>query len=674
MPRALVSGFLRVGDSEWISVPEFAELAAIDRRAALKACARAADGHPWRGYQLETRQVLGRGGKAGLRYEVSLNSLSEALGDDLSELMELPCDAGAIPLPAANQGAVVGDRWAIIKAAVDHPPGAKRAAAVKAAAEASGQSERTLRRWIGDYERHGLHGLARRQPVNAGQARIHVSRAFDRAYRAAGHDEATLAEIGDHIAGRLKAIWASRAEAGGAMNVQLFAEHELWKACRARGFEVPEAAMRLSRRHVERFAYFRQVNLWRNNRKAFEDGKPRIQRDWTGLAPMARIVADVKHLDVIVTRADGSPAWPKLVGFQDAGTGRVFFYPLLLASGEGVRREHVIEAFIAMVSDPAWGFPAGLYLDNGSEFACFEQLRPAFALVNKAAGREIIYAKPYNASAKMVENAFKRLDTYLFSALPGYAGGERMRAKTQTVGKPPMPWPGTWESFAHTISAMLIAFNDRPYKRRDGSASPTERFRAKVAEGWRSTLVDPRTLDAGFCTRDTRRIDRGVIKIDGKRFHSEELHALPAGTTLAIAKPWRRGAPPLFQRLDGTWSQLEEDAPYPGEWKEGAQDAGRRQRRFIGGVRALAGQAGEFDPVGATIERAGRHDSVSLTGRPDRLGASSELIALSEGRANGEAASAGRQDEAARLKRREEAETARLEEAFLRDKEMRHAG
>ena len=51
--------------------------------------------------------------------------------------------------------------------------------------------------------------------------------------------------------------------------------------------------------------------------------------------------------------------------------------------------------------------------------------------------REIIYAKPYNASAKMVENAFKRLDTYLFSALPGYAGGERMRAKTSLRVKLP---------------------------------------------------------------------------------------------------------------------------------------------------------------------------------------------------------------------------------------------
>ena len=63
--------------------------------------------------------------------------------------------------------------------------------------------------------------------------------------------------------------------------------------------------MHLSRRRVERFAYYRVVNQRSNDRKAFDDAKPRIRRDWTGLAPMERVVADVKHLDVIVRRADG---------------------------------------------------------------------------------------------------------------------------------------------------------------------------------------------------------------------------------------------------------------------------------------------------------------------------------------------------------------------------------
>ena len=87
--------------------------------------------------------------------------------------------------------------------------------------------------------------------------------------------------------------------------------------------------MTMSSRFADAFAFANELhcdqtrNQRKNDRKAFDDAEPRIRRDWTALAPMERIVADVKHLDVIVTRPDGSPAWPKIVAFMDAGTGRV---------------------------------------------------------------------------------------------------------------------------------------------------------------------------------------------------------------------------------------------------------------------------------------------------------------------------------------------------------------
>ena len=43
------------------------------------------------------------------------------------------------------------------------------------------------------------------------------------------------------------------------------------------------------------------------------------------------------------------------------------------------------------------------------------------------------------------------LDTSFYAAitplLPGYAGPNRMAKKTQTVGKPPKPYPGSWNAF-----------------------------------------------------------------------------------------------------------------------------------------------------------------------------------------------------------------------------------
>jgi hypothetical protein len=64
------------------------------------------------------------------------------------------------------------------------------------------------------------------------------------------------------------------------------AQFLLLEACERRGLAPPPDALVLSRRTVERYAEFRVVNRWRHNRKAFDDAKPRIRRDWTMLAPM----------------------------------------------------------------------------------------------------------------------------------------------------------------------------------------------------------------------------------------------------------------------------------------------------------------------------------------------------------------------------------------------------
>jgi hypothetical protein len=305
---------------------------------------------------------------------------------------------------------------------------------------------------------------------------------------------------------------------------------------------LPLEAFRVSRRGAERFAHYRIVNTRRNDRKAFDDGKPRIRRDWTAFAPMERVVGDVKHLDVIVTRSDGTPAWPKIVAFMDAGTGRVFVHPVLLPRGEGVRQEHVTEAFLAMVADPAWGFPQGLYLDNGGEFGALVKIDGALQLLNEAGARTIIHARPYNAAAKPIESLFARLDRYVFSLLPGYAGPDRMSKKTQTVGRPPTPFPGSWEEFCETLQDLIRTYNHRPIGGLWDDRSPEDWLAQKIEGGWRAVRVAECELDAAFSDPDSRRVDRGVLKINGRRYTHDALAALPSRTVVDLALPWRRGA------------------------------------------------------------------------------------------------------------------------------------
>lgn len=652
------------GEPDWIGAEEMANRAGISPQAARKALRAAEHGRYWRGTPLTVRRIAGRGGRSGLAYEVSLSSVQAAL-EAPSDTLPIPIEAPLRMTAPGDQGALVARRFKAIQAALDHPRGSsERAAALRTASAGTETDQDTLRRWVRQYERYGMSGLARKRPANAGQPRMVISQVFDPAYLAAGGDRAGLERLGVTFTRKLRGIWQSRAEEGGWAQVRRFAEWELGKLCKAEGLEIAPAALTLSRRHVERYASDRIVNTYRNNRKVFDDGKPRIRRDWTQLAPMERVVADVKHLDVVVMRPDGSEAWPKVIGFQDGGTGRVFLYPVLLQQGEGIRQEHVVEAFLAMVSDPMWGFPQGLYLDNGSEFAVFERIRPALDLVAQADARPIIYSKPYNASAKTIENAFKRLDLYLFSTLPGYVGGDRMNKKTQTVGKPPAPYPGSWEDFCATLRGLLIAFNARPVSGQWGGRSADDWVREKQAAGWRAVSVAPAVIDSAFCAREVRKLDRGVLRVAGQRLRHPVLDGLPHQTSVEVALPWRRGAMPLIRPPGGAWAYAEIDQPYHPTWKAGAADAGRRQRVHRRGVAALTETSEAFDPVAATLEFAAGYTPPTAIGRADRLDAGGDLQALADSRA--ERRNAPTAPTFAETKARQDRETARLQRAEAR--------
>lgn len=593
----------------WITARSFAEAAGITPQAARAALRSAQSGRLWRGRRLVVQRRLGRGGRGGLSHQVAVESLPEDVRARLQGCAS-PASSPARPTALLDQRTLT--KLSAVETLLAHPAGSRaRGLAAEHAACTYRVTSRTIYRWLARYQRHGLRGLGRVRPSNRGKRRVRISRAFDRAYRATGLPDAGLEKITAQVDQALKGLWASRAEQAGGTEVRRLAEFILTETCEQRGLEPPAAALRLSRRRVERFAHYRVVNQRRNDCKAFDDAKPRIRRDWTGLAPMERVVADVKHLDVIVQRPDGSTAWPKIIAFMDAGTARAFVHPVLLDRGEGVRQEHVIEAFLAMVADAAWGFPQGLYLDNGAEFAALAKIDTALQLLNAPGARTTIYARPYNAAAKPIESLFARLDRCVFSLLPGYAGPNRLAKKTQALGKPPQPYPGEWEAFRDTVKELVRAHNHRPVGGQWAGRSPAAWFEEKVQAGWRPVGAEPCELDAAFSDTDSRRIDRGVLKINGRRFTHERLVALPSRTVIDLALPWRRDAPPLA-RIDGSWVYLQPDAAYPARWIEGARESGRRQAQLNRHVSALAKDAPAIDPVETKLRWARRIEPLAL--------------------------------------------------------------
>jgi hypothetical protein len=614
----------------WLVTEEFAAMAGISPQAANKAIRASQRGLPWRGCILAVRQRVGRGGRSGLVNEIALDSLPAMLRTD-DEDGSAPDRGDPAPPPSNPPGSVAAYRWEAIREAISCPHGsAERSETVAHAASREGKSVRTLYRWIKAYEAQGVRGLCSVRPSNSGQRRVAVSRAFDRAALAANLDPLLLVKIGEELERSLKGLWASRAEAAGWREVRRLAQALLRGSCEARALSLPADAFHLSRRRVEAFAPFRVVNQRRNDRKAFDDAKPRIRRDWTGLAPMERVVGDVKHLDVIVRRPDRTMAWPKIVAFLDAGTNRIFVHPVLLGQGEGVRQEHVIEAFLAMVCDPNWGFPKGLYLDNGAEFAALTRIQGALGSINEPGARTIIFARPYNASAKPIESMFARLDRYVFSLLPGYAGPNRMAKKTQRVGKAPDAFPGDWDEFCSVVIGLVADHNTRPIGGLWRDRSPCDWLEAKRAEGWQPATVDPVALDAAFCDHDSRRIDRGILKIRGQRFHDPGISALPGRTAVDIALPWRRDARPLAKVPSGPWVRLSPDVPFPARWIEGARETGQRQKAQSRYVAQLAREAPKLDPIGIKLRSVAQATPAFPTGRLGNgmdLGAQAEHLA-----------------------------------------------
>lgn len=438
-----------------------------------------------------------------------------------------------------------------------------------------------------------MNALGRKRPSDAGQRRVWISRKFDVAFVAAGHSVELLPELGDAMTLLIKRGWTSPAQRAGWKQVRRVVLVAFQQELDARGLSVPKAGLYLSKRRVMETEHYRDVDIHANDRKRYDDRKPRIRRNNALFLPMQQVVMDVKPLDNIVRRPDGSTTWPKMIAFMDAGTHRVFRHFVLLPPGEGVRQEHVADAFIRMVMHPEWGFPQQLYRDNGTEFAVLNMVRDALALINEPGARTIINAKPYSGASKPIESKFAVLDRFVFSQMGGWAGGNRMNKKTQTVGKPPAPYMGSFEEFAGEADERIEVFEHEeigsgPFK----GQSPIGVFNTRVAEGWRPLMVDPISLDAAFCKRDTRRVDRGAVSIGGTLYRHPEL---PNGRTVPIALPWRRDAMPLVDIPGLGWAVLSADMHFlPGEIA-GAIESGRMQQRAESATRQRRKEAPPLD-------------------------------------------------------------------------------
>lgn len=378
------------------------------------------------------------------------------------------------------------------------------------------------------YETAGPVGLKRSTRSDRGKSRCFVSREWDRAVSARLDDEAK-ADIADGLRQQVRGLIKAGAT---GKTVAVLASEYLKKVTVANGIALNSHAeldriCKVPRAMIRSEQHLKKVYRHKKDRKASDDDRPRVKRVITGMQPMDCVVMDVPHINVLLKRENGTTGTPKLLGFMDIATRRVWCELVFIETKGGVRNADVIEAFVAMAQHSAFGLPKTLYCDNGKEYLFADFLDDAMQLLVPTVGEpgksRVIRALPYNASAKPIEAWFGHLEQQSLKTCPGYIGDDRMNPKRPSPGKLPAPFNGDFIAFKSVFKGLLRAYEVMPQSGALKGLSPRQSFEAHVRQGWSATVIDSDRLNTVFTKPETRKVRQHGISVGGRRWSCDEL-------------------------------------------------------------------------------------------------------------------------------------------------------
>lgn len=609
-----------------LTTSELASLVGVSDRRVREVCREIADDARvhWENAALEIEEVRGRGGNAGKSYIVKVASLPPYLQERL-KASQTAIEGRSTP--ASGSDAARERTWwlHILGPALEHEKGsAGRKAAIDKIAAApqltlSGRrkkfSRRTLQRQLAVIEGGG--NAARKRRADKGRKRVFISRAWDKAVPFDGALKEKIAhELKQEIRGLLKsgAAWSHALELGRA---------KLMTLTRAEGFRPNDPALlericAIPSELVSDELHFRKVHQFKHDRKAYEDSKPRIRRSIDGMRPMELVVADVHPIDVHLLRADGTVATPKLLGFMDWATQRVWAELVFFHGRGGVRNVDLIEAFGAMVEHPAFGLPENIYIDNGAEYLFASFLDDAMQLTlpgfhGPARASRVVNALPYNAAAKPIERWFGDFEKRFLSTLPGWIGGDRMKKKQEAVGRTVAPF-GPFEEFPPAFYGLLRTYEYSPQGRNSAlkGKSPAGALRAHVEQGWAATVMSRDEVRAACSKTETRKVTQGAISVHGRTWTCDELLRYPHDDVQVRVPAYHEPAELLLLDLKGERLGIAvPDREYHPLDPEGAKDATYRQKASLDTIRALDHNSGPVIPLSQRLIALGQaHENV----------------------------------------------------------------
>jgi hypothetical protein len=622
----------------WLDVPTFAALVGLQERGARKALALCHEGGTWRGCKLEVRVAPSGGGPRGLKYQVRADSLPNGDVEAVADLApsreaDARVTSSLVPNTAPrspakgnqdeadwhlsvvqqirrNSDAGTSERATLIREAAEtlrYPYGKRRGKLVGA---------RTIRNWITAYEAKGIGGLRRKSRSDARKRRVVISRQWDALVEASGVSENDREAIAAELRRRIASLWRSGAPSW--PTVQLNALPFLMDlTCLATGAEPDESirkACMAPRSLIEASNHFQAVAIRRKDAGlSAAIQTPRIRRDRSHLQPMEWVAGDVHHIDIAFRRDDGTLCTVKAVAWLDLATNRTFISPYLMPKGQMIRREHVIESFVAMCSDPSWGVPTCLYVDNGGEYNWGEVVADLCKIKgltirsneDLSIGTEATHrhtgmrkSQPYNPQSKVIETLFATLEKVAFSQIPGHIGGDRMKKKTENQGKDPLAYSGTFDDFANSLNTAVNYYHTKTQQGHLNGQSPFDRFRGFVAGGWASTVLNTDELAIVFSREEPRQVRAGgTFSWGGQIYRHDALLGLAGVGSVLVRQPIFGDQTQLyvFDENEMPLCVAEPQAVYGFDDIRGSGEQQRQSAEFNRQIRALEAQTDPID-------------------------------------------------------------------------------
>jgi putative transposase len=301
-----------------------------------------------------------------------------------------------------------------------------------------------------------------------------------------------------------------------------------------RGFEnIPKPVT--FRRYAE---WFRRNNydkwiLLREGEKALRDKvEPFIQRDISRIDVGDVLVADGHKLNFLVMNPfTGRPVRATLVGFLDWKSGYLCGYEIMLEENT-----QCISSALRMSLINLDMIPRIVYQDNGKAFKAkyFNQAtdftEAGFNGIYSNLGIKPVYAKPYNARAKVIERFFREFQEEFEKLLPTYIGSSienkpahlkrNEKLHRELYDKINQGYTPTIEETFQFINAWLNYRHSQPCPN-DRSRSIKEVFDSRDRQN-----IDISKLDELMMAHEIKTINRNGIRFLNTDYNSDALYGL----------------------------------------------------------------------------------------------------------------------------------------------------